>query len=48
MLLESKNPMALAVGVCQTQRELSDTILKVAAGEYGFYDLLQWIIQHQH
>lgn len=30
-----------------TQKELSDTILKVAAGEYSFYDLLKWIIEHQ-
>lgn len=30
-----------------TQKELSDTILKVAAGEYSFHDLLKWIIEHQ-
>lgn len=30
-----------------TQEELSDTILKVAADEYSFHDLLEWIIQHQ-
>ena len=30
-----------------TQKELSDTIMKVAAGEYGFEDLLAWIINHQ-
>lgn len=30
-----------------TQKELSDTILKVAADEFGFHDLLKWIIQHQ-
>lgn len=30
-----------------TQEELSDTILKVAADEYSFHDLLKWIIQHQ-
>lgn len=30
-----------------TQEELSDIILKVAAGECGFDDLLKWIIGHQ-
>lgn len=30
-----------------TQTELSDTILKVAADEYGFEDLLKWVIEHQ-
>ena len=30
-----------------TQKELSDTILKVAANEYSFNDLLRWIIEHQ-
>lgn len=30
-----------------TQEELSDTILKVAADEYSFHNLLEWIIQHQ-
>ena len=30
-----------------TQTELSDVILKVAAGEYGYDQLLQWIILHQ-
>ena len=29
------------------QNELSDIILKVASGEYGFPDLLQWILDHQ-
>lgn len=30
-----------------TQTELSDTILKVAADEYSFDDLLNWILDHQ-
>ena len=30
-----------------TQEELSDIILKVAAGESVFDDLLKWIIGHQ-
>lgn len=30
-----------------TQEELSDVILKVAAGECGFDDLLKWIIVRQ-
>ena len=30
-----------------TQTELSDTILKVAADEYTFNDLLKWILDHQ-
>lgn len=30
-----------------TQAELSDTILKVAADEYTFKDLLKWILEHQ-
>ena len=30
-----------------TQTELSDTILKVAADEYSFSDLLKWILDHQ-
>ena len=30
-----------------TQKELSDTILKVAADEYIFDDLLKWILDHQ-
>ena len=30
-----------------TQNELSDTILKVAAGDYNFDDLLKWILSHQ-
>lgn len=30
-----------------TQKELSDTILKVAAGDYSFDDLLKWILSHQ-
>ena len=29
------------------QNELSDVILKVASGEYGFPDLLKWILNHQ-
>ena len=30
-----------------THQDLSETILKVAAGEYGFEDLLRWVIDHQ-
>lgn len=30
-----------------TQAELSNTILKVAADEYSFEDLLKWILEHQ-
>ncbi len=30
-----------------TQKELSDTILKVAADEYTFDDLLKWVLDHQ-
>lgn len=30
-----------------TQTELSDIILKVAADEYTFNDLLKWILDHQ-
>jgi death-on-curing protein len=30
-----------------TQKELSDTILKVADGTYSFDDLLNWILEHQ-
>lgn len=30
-----------------TQKELSDTILKVASGEFSFEDLLKWILTHQ-
>jgi death-on-curing protein len=30
-----------------TQKELSDTILKVADGTYSFDDLLKWILEHQ-
>lgn len=30
-----------------TQAELSDTILKVASGEYEFSDLLNWVLDHQ-
>ena len=30
-----------------TQTELSDTILKVAADECSFEDLLKWILDHQ-
>lgn len=30
-----------------TQDELSDTVLKVAAGELDFENLLQWILKHQ-
>ncbi|WP_242836207.1 type II toxin-antitoxin system death-on-curing family toxin [Ruminococcus albus] len=29
------------------QKELSDTILKVADGTYSFDDLLNWILEHQ-
>ena len=30
-----------------TQQDLSNTILKVAAGEYTFENLLKWILNHQ-
>ena len=30
-----------------TQQELADTIIKVAASEYTFEDLLTWILDHQ-
>lgn len=30
-----------------TQKELSDSIIKVAAGEWGFDDLLKWIVDHR-
>lgn len=30
-----------------TQKELSDTILKVAADKYTFDDLLKWVLDHQ-
>lgn len=30
-----------------TQEELSEIFLKVASGDSGFEDLLQWIISHQ-
>lgn len=30
-----------------TQDELSDTVLKIAAGKLDFEDLLQWILKHQ-
>lgn len=30
-----------------SQEDLSDTILKVAAGDYTFEELLQWVIDHQ-
>ncbi|WP_353736202.1 type II toxin-antitoxin system death-on-curing family toxin [Ruminococcus sp.] len=30
-----------------TQKELSDTILKVADGTYSFDDLLKWILEYQ-
>ena len=30
-----------------TQKELSDTILDLAAGKIGAEDVLQWIISHQ-
>lgn len=30
-----------------TQKELADTILKVASDEYSFPDLLKWVIEHQ-
>ncbi len=29
------------------QSELSDVILKIASDEYGFPELLQWILNHQ-
>ena len=30
-----------------TQDELSDTVLKIAAGRLDFEELLQWILKHQ-
>ena len=30
-----------------SQQQLSDTILKVASGEYSFDDLLDWVLNHQ-
>ncbi len=30
-----------------TQQELSDTILRIAAGKAGYDDLLAWILDHQ-
>lgn len=30
-----------------TQDELSDTVLKIAAGQLDFEELLQWILKHQ-
>ncbi len=30
-----------------TQKELYETILDVAAGELGYEDLLEWVLQHQ-
>ena len=29
------------------QEELSDMVLRVAAGSYQYEDILKWIIQHQ-
>lgn len=40
----------LALNGCElsyTQKELSDTILALAAGELSAEDLFQWILQHQ-
>ncbi len=33
--------------LCYTQKELSDTILRLASGEIGVQELLQWIMEHQ-
>jgi death on curing protein len=30
-----------------TQKELYETILDVAAGKFGYEDLLAWVLQHQ-
>lgn len=30
-----------------TQKELSDSIIKAAASEWGFDDLLKWIVDHR-
>ena len=30
-----------------TQEELSDVILKVAAGDYSFENLVKWVVDHQ-
>lgn len=30
-----------------TQKELSDTIIKTASGEYTFENLLDWVLEHQ-
>lgn len=30
-----------------TQKELSDTIIKIAAGNLSFDELLKWILEHQ-
>jgi len=35
------------VGLRYTQRELSDVILQVAAGEKEYGDLLDWLLSHQ-
>ncbi len=35
------------IELAYTQDELSDVILKVAAGTYGFEELMKWIIEHQ-
>ena len=34
------------IGLEYTQRELADTILRVAAGESGYDELLSWILKH--
>ncbi len=30
-----------------TQQDLADTILRIAAGESGYDELLAWILKHQ-
>ena len=30
-----------------TQKELSDVVLAVASGEWGYEELLKWLIVHQ-
>ena len=35
------------IDLAYTQKELYETILDVAAGNLGYKDLLQWILEHQ-
>ncbi len=35
------------IEIACTQKELSDTILDVAAGNIGYDELLQWLLDHQ-